>query len=131
MCIMFIKRYIAFLSSDHYRIFSQQNSIPRAWCKTIVTSNIKWGSYNSFAPSCRYIIQHTLHCIPAECGSGFCHRGREHPCWRAPSPPRQQAAPVQWVQSWPYMWPCGCHVVAMWWPRYGHMPNSNAYHIAS
>ena len=26
----------------------------RAWCKTIVTSYIKWGSYNSFAPSPRH-----------------------------------------------------------------------------
>jgi len=25
--------------------------IRRAWCKTIVTPYIKWGSYNSFAPS--------------------------------------------------------------------------------
>jgi len=29
--------------------------ISRAWCKPIVTSYIKWGSYNSFAPSPRYI----------------------------------------------------------------------------
>jgi len=30
------------------------HGIPRAWCKTIVTSYIKWGIYNSFAPSPRY-----------------------------------------------------------------------------
>jgi len=31
--------------------------ISRAWCKTIVTSYIKWGSYNSFAPSPRYRVR--------------------------------------------------------------------------
>jgi len=30
------------------------DSILRAWCKTIVTSYIKWGSYNSFAPCPRF-----------------------------------------------------------------------------
>jgi len=33
-----------------------EGHISRAWCKTIVTSYIKWGSYNSFAPSPRYTI---------------------------------------------------------------------------
>jgi len=32
------------------------NSISRAWCKTIVTPYIKWGSYNNFAPSPRYTV---------------------------------------------------------------------------
>jgi len=34
-----------------------EKRMPRAWCKTIVTPYIKWGSYNSFAPSprCSYI----------------------------------------------------------------------------
>jgi len=31
------------------------NCVSRAWCKTIVTPYIKWGSYNSFAPSPRYV----------------------------------------------------------------------------
>ena len=30
-----------------------KHSMSRAWCKTIVTPYIKWGSYNSFAPSPR------------------------------------------------------------------------------
>ena len=33
---------------------SEVGDILRAWCKTIVTSCIKWGSYNSFAPSPGY-----------------------------------------------------------------------------
>jgi len=28
----------------------------RAWCKTIVTPYITWGSYNSFAPSPRFVV---------------------------------------------------------------------------
>ena len=32
----------------------KHKTLSRAWCKTIVTSYIKWGSYNSFALSPRY-----------------------------------------------------------------------------
>jgi len=37
------------------RLIRTLNSISRAWCKTIVTLYIKWGSYNSFVPSPRFV----------------------------------------------------------------------------
>jgi len=42
------------------KIPTKHNS--RAWCKTIVTSYIKWGSYNSFAPSPRIVTHMFLGC---------------------------------------------------------------------
>jgi len=38
-------------------------SISRAWCKTIVTPYIKWGSYNSFAPSPRFALIECLYML--------------------------------------------------------------------
>jgi len=42
-----------------------KHCISRAWCKTIVTSYIKWGSYNSFAPSPRFVLsqRYTNNCL--------------------------------------------------------------------
>ena len=44
-----LKHFLNFNFHSHY----YTEDITRAWCKTIVTSYIKSGSYNSFAPSPR------------------------------------------------------------------------------
>ena len=39
-----------------------KKTVSRAWCKTIVTTTFYIRSYNSFAPSPRYVIlKHVLH----------------------------------------------------------------------
>jgi len=51
--------FTSLLFTMHIHVFHLFASILRTWCKTIVTSYIKWGSYNSFARSPRFV----LYCI--------------------------------------------------------------------
>jgi len=56
ICHEMLRVYKIFYTSSAHGPLRIPSTISRAWCKTIVTSYINWGSYHSFAPSPRYTL---------------------------------------------------------------------------